>query len=104
MRNTNDWPGQFMEALLWQLMPCEDKREARDIRSPNLGPDPNFEIKLHPREKSKGMTQLRVRAHVCDPGDLPSLQTTGFYRASRCPAGLGIFGGFRIHTSHWDAL
>lgn len=65
MRNTNDWPGQFIEALLWQLMPCEDKRETRDIRSPNLGPDPNFEMKLHPREKSKGMTQLCVCACVC---------------------------------------
>lgn len=60
MRNTNDWPGQFIKALLWQLTPCEDKGEAQDIRSPNLGPDPNLEIKLHPREKSKGMTQLCV--------------------------------------------
>lgn len=104
MRNTNDWLGQFMEASLWQLMPCEDKRASRDIRSPNLGPDPNFEIKLHPREKSKGMTQLSARACMCDPGDLPSLQTTGSHTASHCPAGLGTFGDFRIHTSCRDVL
>lgn len=54
--------GQFSEVLLWQLMPCEDKGEVGDIRSPTAGPDPNFEIKLHPGEKSQRMTQGFVSA------------------------------------------
>lgn len=27
MSNTNDWLGQFIKALLWWLMPCEDKKK-----------------------------------------------------------------------------
>lgn len=53
---------QFSEDVLWQFMPFEDKGETRDIRSPNAGPDPNFEIKLHPGEKSQEMTQGFVSA------------------------------------------
>jgi len=94
--------GRFIGALLWQLVPCEDKKEAGDIIASNLGPDPNFAIKLHLREERKGMTPLCVCTHVCDPGDLPVLQTTGSHRAAPCPEGLGVSGGSRIHTSHWD--
>lgn len=102
--NTNDRPEQFIKVLLWQLVPCEDKREMQDIRSLNLGPDPNFEIKLHLREKSKGMTQLCEYVHVCDPDNLLSLQITDSHRASHCPAGQGMFGDLQIHTSCWDVL
>lgn len=73
------------------------KKEAQEIRSPNSEPDLNFEMMLHPRQKSKGMTQLCVS--VCDPTGLPSLQTTGTHSTSHFLAGLGTFGGFRIHTS-----
>lgn len=52
MCNTNDWLGQFIKALLRQLMSCEDKRETQDVRSPNLGPGPNFEIKFHPNQSN----------------------------------------------------
>lgn len=104
MCNTNDWLGQFIKALLRQLMSCEDKRETQDIRSPNLGLGPNFEIKFHPSEKSKGMTQLCACTYVCDPGNLSLLQIITSHRASCCPAGLGTFGGFRICISHCGVL
>lgn len=104
MWNTNDWLGQFIKALLRQFMSCEDKRETQDIRSPKLGPGPNFEIRFHPSEKNKGMTQLCACTHMCDPGNLPLPQTTTSHRASCCSVGLGTFGALRICINHWDVL
>lgn len=102
MCNTNDWLGQFIKALLRKLMSCEDKRETQDIRSPNLGPGPNFEIKFHPSEKSKGMAQLCACTHVCDPDNLLSASNHHLSQGILLPSRVGHIWGLQdLHQPLW---